>query len=163
MGVSAWAVLVEPSNGETMRCVRRRPAPHKRNGGGGGGGQEVAAGGYGSLPVVELHILIQNTGTFGGGGLEVLGQPLAVDASTRRRGEIMDEITWDPRLRRRAVRCDGSPLPSAGERGAGTGDDDVLFRLGLFESAVLVAYVHARGCATASKFRRRANSAQLSV
>jgi len=164
--VCAWAAMVERSNGETTRCVLRKPEDEDPSSSGGGGA-------YTSLPVVEVRILLQNTGCsvpagFGGGGgnnghLAVLDHPVTVDSSTRRRGEEMPEITWDGRLARATFRANGSPLEAPTVAAAAGRDHDVLFRLGPTESAVLVVHVHAKGCSTTSKFRRRARSVRVLV
>ena len=72
----------------------------------------------------------------------MLTQALTVDASTRRRGTRLDEVTWDDRLARRVLRPDGTeirlPTPHSGMDGD---DDDVLLRLEPLESVVLALEV----------------------
>ena len=79
--VSAWTFLVERSNGETLRTCKRPPSVSGK-------------GVYTSLPIVELKTVVQNTGIYE--ETVVLREQLqTVDASTRRRGEEMKEVTWD--------------------------------------------------------------------
>mmetsp|Transcript_28903 Transcript_28903/g.85422 ORF Transcript_28903/g.85422 Transcript_28903/m.85422 type:complete len:269 (+) Transcript_28903:624-1430(+) len=112
-------------------------------------------------PITEYGMLSQ---TPGGGDLSVLDQPVTANASARLRGEEFTEITWENRLGRRAHGCDGSTLtPVNGSINKSTvrldgrnhRDHDVLFHLGLRQSALLVAHVHAMGCSTLAKFSRR--------
>jgi len=83
---SAWVSAVVRSNGETLRSVKRMR-----------GGTS-----YTSLNVIELRILLQNTG-FSDSYLHIPEQLLSVDASTKRRGEEMFEITTDERLLKRVT------------------------------------------------------------
>jgi hypothetical protein len=145
--VSAWASLVTRSNGETLRSVR-------------GGGMA-----YKSTPVVELRILVQNTGC-AEEPILIKEQSVSVDASTRRRGEEMMEIgsNHDDRFAKVMMNLDGSPLqftPIIAE------DDSnglrTMCRLRLFDSIVLVAYIHAKGCLTTSKFRQRTNFTKILI
>jgi len=154
-GVAAWMFLVERSNGETMRSVKRNPDERTT---------PRSAGLYASLPVVELRLVIQNTGgmtpnKFGKRSSEIIikEQCLTIDASTRRKGGELSEISWDTdgRFDKKFYWLDGSPYerreiskpPEAGE----------LVRLELFESIVMVAYMHAQGCSTTTKFVQRSN------
>eukprot|EP00978_Attheya_sp_CCMP212_P002425 scaffold4945_cov61-Attheya_sp.AAC.2 len=145
--VSAWASLVTRSNGETLRSVR-------------GGGMA-----YKSTPVVELRILVQNTGC-AEGPILIKEQSVSVDASTRRRGEEMMEIgsNHDDRFAKVMMNLDGSPLQFAPI----IAEDDsnglrTMCRLRLFDSIVLVAYIHAKGCLTTSKFRLRTNFTKILI
>ena len=149
-GISAWMFLVERSNGETMRSVKRNPDEKAMPRG---------AGIYSSLPVVELRIVIQNTGgmtstPFGKRGSEIVikDQRLTVDTSTRRRGGEMSEIYWDTdgRFSKKILTLDGSLRSKPADSGE-------LARLELFETIVLVVYIHARGCSTTTKFVQRSN------
>jgi hypothetical protein len=155
--VSAWLYLVERSNGETMRSVRRpQPTlPSSRN-----------SGVYTSLPVVELRIVFQNTGgritkksstgNTRDAPVVMKSQRLVVDASTRRRGEELLEIDWDERFAKRLTNADGSDyVPDTDQ------PSDVLCTLKLFETVVVVASIHARRCSTSSKFMQRANFLKL--
>jgi hypothetical protein len=128
--VSAWISLMERSNGETGRSVL------------GGDGK------YSSLHIVELRILLQNTGS-SSPLLFRRNQVVSVDASTRRRGEEWKEVTSDPRLAKRILNLQ---------------DDDVVVgsaSLGLYDSVQLVVYIHAKGCSTTLKFQQRANFAKV--
>lgn len=143
--VSAWVSMVERSNGENTRSVIKESDPHS----------------YTSLPVIELRVLIQNTGS---SKFPVIlkEQTIAVDASTRRRGEEMKEIQWDDRFRKMVLNLDGSPRAPTNR----TDSHDVLgelCRLKLFESVILVAHIHARGCSTASKFQQKSNFTKILV
>lgn len=154
--VSAWVSLVERSNGETMRSVRR--ASHMSYG-----------GPYVSMPVVELRVIVQNTGSTTT-PLIIPTQVQAVDASTRRRAEEMCEITWDDRFQKRLFHLDGTPWqtsmqPAEVVCGAALTSvpEEEMCRLQLFESVVISMYIHARGCATLSKFVRRSNLTRILI
>ena len=150
-GVAAWMFLVERSNGETMRSVKRNPVETEMSRG---------AGVYSSLPVVELRIVIQNTGGTSTqlGKIEseivIKEQQLTIDASTRRRGGEMSEIYWDNRFEKKILKLDGSKYESSLMKPAVSGE---LARLELFETVVLVCYMHARSCSTTAKFVQRSN------
>ena len=150
-GVAAWMFLVERSNGETMRSVKRNPEETSMSRG---------AGLYSSLPVVELRIIIQNTGGTSTqlrkkiSEIMIKNQQLTIDASTRRRGGEISEINWDDRFEKKILKMDGSKYESSLVKPAVSGE---LARLELFESVVLVCYMHARGCSTTAKFVQRSN------
>ena len=156
-GVSAWASMLERSNGETLRTVLTEPLykmGNKKN-----SNEEPYSGKleYNSLPVVELRIVIQNTGN--GGMVAIPDQVLSVDAGTRRKGEEMLEITTDERLTKNLFNLDGSPLnESNGARRVGG-----CVCLRLFDSVVLVAHIYARGCSTTYKFKKKANFTKVLV
>ncbi len=142
-----WLSVVERSNGETLRSVL------------------TSAGGelkYISLPVVELRILIQNVGV-SDTAIQVPEQIISIDASTRRRGEEMFEITSDKRMQKKVYRADGSILssgvPSEPNRMSHTVGN--LIKLHLFETTVLSVFIHAKACPTTTKFRQRANFAKI--
>jgi len=147
--VSAWASAVERSNGETLRTVQ---STH-------GGIMK-----YTSIPVVELRILIQNIGV-ANGTLFLPEQIVSVDASTKRRGEEMFEISSDDRFVKRLLRLDGSVAAFLSSHGQGNHHHGVgaLFKLELFEEAILCLYIHARSCQTTTKFRQKANFVKLLV
>jgi len=143
--VSAWVSMAERSNGETIRSVVKESDPKT----------------YTSLPVVELRILIQNTGSpdF---PIVIKEQPITVDASTRRRGEEMKEIQWDDRFHKQVLNLDGTPRAPVDK----TDSNDVvgeLCRLKLFDAVVLVVHIHARGCSTTSKFQQKSNFTKVLV
>jgi hypothetical protein len=146
--VSAWVSMAERSNGETFRSVRKESPDD--------------SGEYSSLPVVELRILVQNTGMTQN-PVVLKDQAITVDASTRRRGEEMQEIQWDDRLAKSVLNLDGSIRERMD--GTGTPHDVVgeLCRLRLYDSVVLVAHVHARGCSTTSRFQHKANFTTILV
>lgn len=133
--VSAWVTMVERSNGETSRSVRQ------------------SDGRYTSVPVVELRMLIQNTGS--SEPIAIKDQIIVVDASTRRRGEEWKELSGDARFRKRLFDLQEAPCVSR--------HDDELARLRLFESVVLVVHIHCKGCSTSSKFQQRANFTKILV
>jgi len=120
-------------------------------------------------PITEYGMLSQ---TLGGGDLTVLDQLMTANALARLRGEEFTEITWENRLGRRAHGCDGSTLtPVNGSINKSTvrldgrnhRDHDVLFHLGLRQSALLVAHAHARGCSTLANFPRRTRNVRVLV
>ena len=161
--ISCWVTMIERSNGETIRSVRRRPQGlgTNRMGGVGGstssGGTASRTGGYSSLPVLELRFLIQNTGSNHPIGIKE--QLVTVDASTRRRGDEWTEITWDDRFAKHfcSERMERVKEPRASH------SDLVLHKLRLYEWTVMVVYIHAKGCSTSSKFRQRANFTKVLV
>ena len=144
--VSGWVSLMERSNGETSRSVMLNQ---------GGEGKRC----YGPIPVIELRILLQNTG-FSEGVISFPEQQFSVDASTRRKGEKMMEVCSDGRFKKRVLRIEkrGSEVVSQSKS---LGQD--MCSLGLFEYAILSVHIHARGCSTAAKFCNRAKKIQLLV
>jgi len=138
--VSAWTFMVERSNGETLRSVRRQDGTYK------------------SLPVVELRTVIQNTGV-SSEPIVIREQTQTVDASTRRRGEEMKEVDWDDRFQKRVLHLDGTPYPKP-EAKIGVQE---LCQLKLFDTVVLETHIHARGCSTSSKFVQRANFTKVLI
>jgi hypothetical protein len=148
--VSAWLFMVERSNGETGRTVRRQ-----------------GMSGYSSLPVVELRLVVQNTGRQSSSArprtkddsISIKQQRFAVDASTRRRGEELSEIFWDDKFAKKLVKLDGTTY-NAGDKAKLEGE---LARLQLFESVVLVVFIHARRCSTTKKFVERSNFLRVLV
>ena len=143
--VSAWVSMVERSNGETIRSVVKESEPRS----------------YTSLPVVELRLLIQNIGS-AEYPIVLKEQAITVDASTRRRGEEMEEIQWDSRLKKVLLNLDGSPRAPVDRRNS---NDIVgeLCDLKLFEAVILVVQIHARGCSTTSKFQQKSNFTKVLV
>ena len=137
--VSAWVSMVERSNGETSRSVRQ---PDGR---------------YTSLPVVELRMLIQNTGSVV--PVTVKEQVIVVDVSTRRRGEEWREVKGDVRFAKRLLDRQEATVTSSSSQ-ARQGE---LFRLRLFEWVVMVVHIHCKGCSTSSKFQQRANFTKILV
>jgi hypothetical protein len=141
----AWITAVERSNGETLRSVLTSTDGEIK---------------YASVPVVELRILIQNVG-IADTAILIPEQIISIDASTKRRGEEMFEITSDERMSKKVYRVDGSivsstPTPNRMNHTIGN-----LFKLNLFESAILSIFIHAKSCATTTKFRQRANFAKI--
>jgi hypothetical protein len=143
--VSGWLFLVERSNGETLRSVKCQP------------GKEENGRTYESTPVVELKVLIQNTG-LGESPVVLKDQALAVDVSTRRTGGSLVEISWDDRFRKTARNLDGTRRQSQGDTLTGE-----ICSLSLFEAVVLDVYILAEGCTTTAKFRQKGNFAKLLV
>jgi hypothetical protein len=148
--VSAWVFLVERSNGETMRSVRRRP-------------DMTGSGVYTTLPIIELRTVIQNTGVISE-AIKIREQTQTVDASTRRRGEDFKSVDWDDRFGMRVFHLDGSRYnPPEQQTSLGSTRPAEICRLKLFESVVLTSYIYARGCSTNSKFVQRANFTKVLV
>jgi hypothetical protein len=143
--VSAWASMVERSNGETIRSVVLESDNLT----------------YSSLPVVELRLLIQNTGLVDY-PVVLKEQMITVDASTRRRGEEMKEISWDDRFKKVVLNLDGTPRASV-ERSESQNMVGELCRLKLYEAVVLVVHTNARGCSTTSKFQQKSNFTKVLV
>ena len=160
--VSVWAFMVERSNGETLRSVMREP----------GNGQQSNKGGgqYHSSPVVELRIIIQNTG-MASYPIVLKKQSISIDVSTRRTGGEFKEISWDDRFAKVVRNLDGTIRKPPIERRDGSdssamkyhGVEDELCRLSLFESSILEVHINARGCSTTSKFQQRSNFTKLLV
>ena len=148
--ISAWVFLVERSNGETMRSVRRR--------------QDMPGNGtYTTMPIVELRTVVQNTGIINEAVI-IREQIQSVDASTRRRGEEMTEVDWDERFRKRVFNLDGTPHESTNQMTiVGLTRPAELCRLRLFESVVFTTFIHAKSCSTNSKFVQRANFTKILV
>jgi len=144
--VSGWVSLMERSNGETSRSVMLSQ---------GNDGKRS----YGPIPVVELRILLQNTG-FSNGVISFPNQQFSVDASTRRKGEKMMEVCSDERFKKRVLHVEkrGGEVVSKSKSLC-----EDMCSLALFEYAVLSVHIHARGCSTAAKFCNRAKKVQLLV
>jgi hypothetical protein len=147
--VSCWITLVDRSNGETSRSVMQKSIH----------GSHTSES-YAPMPVVELRLLVQNTG-YSRGTIIIPDQQFTVDASTRRKGEKMLEISGDSRFKAQILRCD---------RVAALGESDSrqlrslsheMCTLSLYESAVLSVHIHARGCSTTAKFCNRSKKMQL--
>ncbi|KAL3763113.1 hypothetical protein ACHAWU_004999 [Discostella pseudostelligera] len=150
--VHCWASLVDRSNGETSRSVMQAKILNGK-----------AKQYYEPLPVVELRLLVQNTG-YSKGNIVIPNQQFAVDASTRRTGEKMLEIHGDHRFKSRALCIYGSGASTS--PGSPREDDKLnpdICRLRLFESAIVSVHIHAKGCSTISKFRNRSKRIQLLV
>ena len=144
--VSAWASLVERSNGETRRSVMAV-----------GTGGEIK---YASLPVVELRIMIQNTG-MGDGIISVPEQIISIDASTKRSSGVeMFEITSDDRFKKILLNINGTSRNKPSPIGNGIND---LAGLGLFDSVLIYAYIHAKSCPTTSKVKAKAKYVKVLV
>ncbi|GAX23340.1 hypothetical protein FisN_27Lh116 [Fistulifera solaris] len=131
--ISAWVYLIERSNGETLRSVHHALTNKFR-----------------SLPIVELRTVLQSTG-----GKEIvwkLDQIQSVDTSTRRRAEEMKELQGDDgRFAKRVFRLeDGALFPIST-------DTNGSLRLNLFETVIVVSYIHATHCNTISKFVQKSN------
>jgi hypothetical protein len=142
--ISAWVFMVERSNGETLRSVKREPAAAVKGN-----------GAYQSIPVVELHIVVQNTG-MANQPIILKQQLVTVDVSTRRSGGELGEITWDDRFKKVIKNTDGLLRESCSNQAE-------LCRLELFETVVFEVHIHARGCSTTSKFQQRSNFTKLLV
>ncbi|OEU16322.1 hypothetical protein FRACYDRAFT_261201 [Fragilariopsis cylindrus CCMP1102] len=148
--ISGWVFLVERSNGETLRSVKRDPSTAAPGG-----------GSYQSRPVVELRIVIQNTG-MGSQPIIVKPQQIGVDISTRRRGGELEEIDWDERFRKVIKNTDGTKRIPPTKKSNTDFREDICW-LGLFETAVLEVHINAPGCSTISKFKQKSNFTKLLV
>lgn len=140
--LSGWVFVVQRSNGETLRSVKRDPAS----------GTSI---GYQSRPVVELRIVVQNIGMVTQ-PIILKSQKVGVDVSTRRRGGEFEEIDWDDRFTKVVTNTDGT-IRSLSD---GSHQDDIC-QLELFETAVIEVHINARGCSTISKFRQRSNFTKI--
>jgi hypothetical protein len=150
--VSGWVSLVERSNGETSRSVVLTQSV---------GGTTHSY--YSPIPVVELRILVQNTG-FSNGAIYIPDQQFSVDASTRRKGEKMLEVTGDERFKRRVIHKEEAGFQHETiirQKKYSMGHE--MCQLSMFEYAVLSVHIHARGCSTTSKFCHRAKKIQILV
>jgi hypothetical protein len=176
--VSAWAFAVKRSNGETTRSVKREPNDDRNS-----YADASLQCEYVPLPVVELRIVVQNTGT-GNVPIIIKDQMVTVDASTRRRSDEFRSITWDDRLRMTVRKLDGrlsedqflntsisdsvSPVPpptndkmSPPQELQVVGNE--LCRLGLYDAHVVTVFLHTQGCSTLTKFQERSNFTKLLV
>jgi hypothetical protein len=142
--LSAWAFIVERSNGETLRSVKRDPSSGTLRG-----------VGYQSRPVVELRIVIQNIGMFTHPAI-VKSQQVEVDVSTRRTDTKFEEIYWDDRLKKVVRNTDGT-IRSPPTIHSNSIFQDEICQLEYLETAVIEVHINARGCSTISKFRKRSN------
>jgi len=147
--VSGWVTMVERSNGETSRSVMFSEVHN---------GESKTY--YGPIPVVELRILLQNTG-FSNGVVFLPDQHFSVDASTRRKGEKMLEVSGDDRFQRRVLHVERRNKNDHSPQRKAFGREMCFLRL--FETAVLSVHIHARGCNTTSKFCNRAKKIQILV
>ena len=141
----AWITAVERSNGETLRSVLTLIDGERK---------------YVSLPVVELRILIQNIG-IADTAIVIPEQIVSIDASTKRRGEEMFEITSDERMTKKVYCTDGSIQSSSLSPSNVSHTVGTLTKLDLYDSVVLSVFIHAKACPTTSKFRQRANFAKI--
>lgn len=142
--ICAWVSVVERSNGETRRSVLSFDKDNSK---------------YVSLPVVELRVLIQNIGV-SENRIRVPDQIFSVDASTKRKRDEMLEITSDDRLKKQVLNVAGTPQAPLPPSPTGTRN---LAELRLFESTVIVLFIHAVGCQTTSKFTTKAKYLKILV
>lgn len=147
--VSAWVFMVERSNGETLRSVQRDPGSPGR-------------GGYQSLPVVELRIILQNIG-MATGPVVLKTQQVTVDTSTRRSGGEFKEIFGDNRFEKEFKNLDGTIRSNPKQNSFNFDMRGEICRLDLFDAAILNVHIHAKGCSTMSKFQQRSNFAKILV
>jgi hypothetical protein len=147
--VGCWITLVDRSNGETSRSVMQK----KINGG-------ETSESYAPMPVVELRLLIQNTG-YSRGMIIIPDQQFTVDASTRRKGEKMLEVSGDSRFKAQVLHIDRKATLGESDSRQLKSLSHEMCHLRLFESAVLSVHIHARGCSTTAKFCNRSKKMQL--
>ena len=164
--VSGWAFMVERSNGETLRSVKREPAMvtgDERLGTASSSTRGI--GPFVSLPVVELRIVIQNIG-MATGPVILKDQHVTVDTSTRRSGGELREIHWDDRFAKVVQDLNGSAhprTPASSRTRHGSFDVNELCQLRLFDTVILKIHIHARGCSTMSRFQQRSNFTKILV
>ncbi|KAL7543400.1 hypothetical protein ACHAXR_013326 [Thalassiosira sp. AJA248-18] len=148
-----WVTLMDRSNGETSRSVMQQKVQD---------GEKVQY--YGPIPVVEIRILVQNTG-YSKGAIVIPDQQFSVDASTRRKGEKMLEVSGDDRFKRQVLHIERRPSldgkPNDPEQVPSLSHE--MCHLRLYESAVISLHLHARGCSTTTKFCNRSKQIQLLV
>jgi len=149
--VSGWVSLMDRSNGETSRSVIQQKVTN-------GETKQV----YVPIPMVELRLLIQNTG-YSKGVIIIPDQQFSVDASTRRKGEKMMEVTGDDRFKRQTLHIERSASPGEPDPQQQTSIRHEMCHLRLFETAVLAIHIHAKGCSTTSKFCTKGKSIQILV
>lgn len=149
--VSCWVSLMDRSNGETSRSVIQQKVTN-------GEIKQV----YVPIPMVELRLLIQNTG-YSKGVIIIPDQQFSVDASTRRKGEKMMEVTGDDRFKRQTLHIERSASPGEPDPQQQTSISHEMCHLRLFETAVLAIHIHAKGCSTTSKFCTKGKSIQILV
>lgn len=118
-------------------------------------------GSFQSRPVVELKILIQNTG-MAKQPVVIRNQKISVDVSTRRTGGELNEIDWDTRFKKIVKTLDGEVIDGATKQSRYDVNSD-LCHLQLFNSVIIEVYINARGCSTTSKFQQRSNFTKLLV
>jgi hypothetical protein len=150
--VSGWVTLVERSNGETSRSVMLTQSSAD--------GKSHSY--YSPIPVVELRVLVQNTSS-SNGSIYIPDQQFSVDASTRRKGEKMLEVTSDDRFKRRIIYVEKAQQQKGNTLQRKDSMGNEMCRLNMFEYAVLSVHIHARGCSTTSKFCHRAKKVQILV
>jgi hypothetical protein len=152
--VSGWVFMVERSNGETLRSVKSEPSRDSN----------VRVGSYQSKPVVELRIVIQNTGMTKG-PVVIKDQKFAVDVSTRRSGGELGEIHWDDRFSTMVKTLDGLDYQQGGKGHTplNRNEQGEFCRLALFEAVEIIIHVDAKGCSTSSKFRQKSNFTKVLV
>lgn len=154
--VGGWVYMVERSNGETLRSVRQEPTTDSASG----------TSSYQSRPVVELRIVIQNTG-MAKSGVVIRPQQFAVDTSTRRSGGELKEIDWDDRFSKSIKSLYGAMCNNLGAKNnqvkLNQDDQGELCRLALYESAEITFHVDAKGCSTTSKFRQKSNFTKVLI
>ena len=109
--LSGWVFVVQRSNGETLRSVKRDPA-------------SGTSAGYQSRAVVELKIVVQNTG-MATQPIVLKSQKVGVDVSTRRRGGEFEEISWDDRFKKVVRNTDGTLRPLSSDKNNCPSQDDL--------------------------------------
>lgn len=147
--VSCWVSLMDRSNGETSRSVIQNIVKD--------GKMTIS---YAPIPVVELRLLVQNTG-YSRGVIVVPNQQFTVDASTRRKGEKMLEVSGDERFNAQVLNIERSSSRDELDSRQLESLSHRMCNLRLFESAVLSVHIHARGCSTTAKFCNRSKKIQL--
>mmetsp|Transcript_5899 Transcript_5899/g.5493 ORF Transcript_5899/g.5493 Transcript_5899/m.5493 type:complete len:530 (-) Transcript_5899:60-1649(-) len=143
--LSAWVTIIDRSNGETMRTVFAKL----------GFSEQILL-----IPVVEVRILLQNTGFSGQNKGSILIPEQALSVTTDE-GEMF-EIQSDERLIKRVIMRgkDGSSstVPTLPKNDGGG-----LCYLDLYDVAELRFYIHAQSCLSTTKFVEKAKSLKLLV
>ena len=133
--LSAWASMVDRSNGETMRTIFASL----------GTSEQILL-----IPVVEVRILIQNTGFSGDGGILIPEQVMSVSSDDVE----MFEIQSDQRFRKTFLNMDATILQPVTKG---------LHHLGLYDAMVIRVYVHAETCSNTRIFIEKAKSTKLLI
>jgi hypothetical protein len=128
-GVKAWAYLVNRSNGFTTRAVVQ------------------PGGGVKPLNVVEVRVVVQNTGL--NGRLLMLNSAAGKVGVTVAGGGGFGVVESDPRLIKRVTDVGGRTLPQRQLREGGS-----VAVAALYESFVVCAYINVAGCTSEAEFYR---------
>ena len=115
---------------------------------------------YLSIPMVELRLLIQNTG-YSWGAIIVPDQQFTIDALTGWRGDKMLEVLCDERFKAQILNVERSLSPGGPDSQQLESPSHEMCRLCQFELVVISVHIHARCCSTTAKFCNRSRKIQL--